>query len=27
LHLHAAKLGFYHPHSNEWMELVCPAEF
>jgi len=25
--LHAAKLGFYHPHSNEWMELVCPAEF
>ncbi len=27
LHLHAAKLGFYHPHSNEWMELNCPAEF
>ncbi|MFN5293690.1 MAG: pseudouridine synthase [Flavobacteriia bacterium] len=27
LHLHAAKMGFYHPHSNEWMELVCPAEF
>jgi tRNA pseudouridine32 synthase/23S rRNA pseudouridine746 synthase len=27
LHLHAAKLGFYHPHSNEWMELYCPAEF
>jgi tRNA pseudouridine32 synthase/23S rRNA pseudouridine746 synthase len=27
LHLHAAKLGFYHPQSNEWMELNCPAEF
>ena len=27
LHLHAAKLGFYHPYSNEWMELNCPAEF
>lgn len=27
LHLHAAKLGFYHPHSNEWMELSCPPSF
>lgn len=27
LYLHAAKIGFYHPHSNEWMELTCPAEF
>lgn len=27
LHLHAAKLGFFHPQSNEWMELNCPAEF
>ena len=27
LHLHAAKLGFYHPQSNEWMELNCPAKF
>ena len=27
LHLHASKLGFYHPYSNEWMELNCPAEF
>lgn len=27
LYLHAAKLGFYHPHSNEWMELNCPPAF
>lgn len=27
LYLHAAKLGFYHPYSNEWMELECPAAF
>ena len=27
LHLHAAKLGFYHPHSNEWMEINCPPTF
>jgi tRNA pseudouridine32 synthase/23S rRNA pseudouridine746 synthase len=27
LHLHATKLGFYHPHSNEWMELNCPPTF
>jgi tRNA pseudouridine32 synthase/23S rRNA pseudouridine746 synthase len=27
LHLHAASLGFYHPHSNEWMELNCAPTF
>jgi tRNA pseudouridine32 synthase/23S rRNA pseudouridine746 synthase len=27
LHLHAAKLGFYHPHSNEWMEINCQPTF
>lgn len=27
LYLHAAKLGFYHPDSNEWMELNCPPAF
>lgn len=27
LHLHAAKLGFYHPHSNEWMELNNQPDF
>jgi tRNA pseudouridine32 synthase/23S rRNA pseudouridine746 synthase len=27
LYLHAAKIGFYHPHSNEWMELNCPSAF
>lgn len=27
LYLHAAKIGFFHPHTNEWMELTCPAEF
>ncbi|MEN9699255.1 MAG: hypothetical protein RLZZ301_453 [Bacteroidota bacterium] len=27
LHLHAAYLGFFHPHTNEWMELECAAEF
>ena len=27
LHLHAASLGFYHPHSNEWMELNCAPNF
>jgi tRNA pseudouridine32 synthase/23S rRNA pseudouridine746 synthase len=27
LHLHAAKLGFYHPYTNEWMELNCQPDF
>ncbi|MEN9291382.1 MAG: hypothetical protein RLZZ357_1226 [Bacteroidota bacterium] len=27
LHLHAASLGFYHPHTNEWMELNCVPTF
>lgn len=27
LHLHAANLGFYHPYTNEWMELNCPPDF
>lgn len=27
LHLHAAKLGFYHPHTNEWMEINCQPTF
>ena len=27
LHLHAASLGFYHPHTNEWMELNCAPTF
>ncbi len=27
LHLHAAKLGFYHPYTNEWMELHCQPDF
>jgi tRNA pseudouridine32 synthase/23S rRNA pseudouridine746 synthase len=27
LHLHAAKLGFYHPYTNEWMELNCEPDF
>jgi 23S rRNA pseudouridine1911/1915/1917 synthase len=22
--LHALKLGFYHPKSNEWMEFLAP---
>lgn len=27
LYLHAAKLGFYHPNSNEWMVLSCAPDF
>jgi tRNA pseudouridine32 synthase/23S rRNA pseudouridine746 synthase len=27
LHLHAAKLGFYHPFTNDWMELNCQPDF
>lgn len=27
LYLHAAKLGFYHPFSNEWIELNCSPDF
>ncbi len=27
LHLHATCLGFYHPHTNEWMELNCAPIF
>lgn len=27
LHLHAAKLGFYHPFTNDWMELNCEPSF
>ena len=27
LHLHAAKLGFYHPFTNDWMELNCQPNF
>jgi tRNA pseudouridine32 synthase/23S rRNA pseudouridine746 synthase len=27
LHLHAASLGFYHPQTNEWMELNCAPTF
>jgi tRNA pseudouridine32 synthase/23S rRNA pseudouridine746 synthase len=27
LHLHAAKLGFFHPQTNEWMELNCSPTF
>lgn len=27
LYLHAAKLGFYHPFSNEWIELNCAPDF
>lgn len=27
LYLHAAKLGFYHPFSNEWIELYCSPDF
>lgn len=27
LHLHAASLGFYHPQTNEWLELNCAPTF
>lgn len=27
LHLHAAKLGFYHPQTNVWTELSCTPNF
>ena len=27
LHLHAASLGFFHPQSNEWIELNCAPTF
>ena len=27
LYLHAAKLGFYHPFTNDWMELNCQPDF
>ena len=27
LYLHAAKLGFYHPFTNEWTELYCEPDF
>lgn len=27
LYLHAARLGFYHPEHNTWLELNCEPEF
>ncbi|MFM2482924.1 RluA family pseudouridine synthase [Celerinatantimonas sp. YJH-8] len=27
LHLHATELGFYHPHTNEWLAFKCDAAF
>ncbi len=27
LHLHAAKLGFYHPHTEQWMEFSGAPPF